>query len=131
MNKHVSPADVSAFRCSTDEPVSPVRRLYMVCMTYICSLSGMKTYLISGRRLEHGCSEFVSRNPHPQPHTPDLISRGVQAAQVLLSQAEPERVGVRQIKMELFSFVKTFWGTYNFHMNELGFFFLSRHVSSV
>ncbi|CAG06080.1 unnamed protein product, partial [Tetraodon nigroviridis] len=99
-------------------------------MAFVASLAKtlirMKTYLISGRRLEHGCSEFVSRNPHPQPHTPDLISRGVQAAQVLLSQAEPERVGVRQIKMELFSFVKTFWGTYNFHMNELGFFFLSR-----
>lgn len=67
------------------------------------SLSGMKTYLISGRKLEHdvpcGCSDFVSRSPHPQPHTPDLISRGVQAAQVLLTHTGPEKVGVNQLKM--------------------------------
>lgn len=60
----------------------------------------MKTYLISGRKSEQevprGCSDCVSRPPHPQPRTPDLISRGVQAAQVLLSHADPDRVGVRE-----------------------------------
>lgn len=63
----------------------------------------MKTYLISGRRPEHdvprGCSDCVSRSPHPQPHTPDLISRGVQAAQVLLSHADADRVGVSKLKL--------------------------------
>lgn len=78
--------------CSRDNPlnISPQLRC-------IGSLSGMKTYLISGKKLERdvpcGCSDFVSRSPHPQPRTPDLISRGVQAAQVLLTHTGPEKVG--------------------------------------
>lgn len=65
----------------------------------------MKTYLISGRKLEHdvpcGCSDFVSRSPHPQPRTPDLIARGVQAAQVLLTHSGPDKVGVSIKKLKL------------------------------
>lgn len=90
-------------RCIFQSLLSWEPLLISLRLTYICSLAGMKTYLISGRKLEHdvsrGCSEFVSHSPHPQPHTPDLISRGVQAAQVLLSHADPDRVGVSKVKL--------------------------------
>lgn len=73
-----------------------------------CFLLGLKTYLISGRRLEHdeqlGCSQValpsgnfvgVSLFSCPQTHTPDLIPGGAQAAEPLLPHKPAERIGVR------------------------------------
>ncbi|XP_023128090.2 adenylate cyclase type 9 [Amphiprion ocellaris] len=69
-------------------------------------LKGLKTYLISGRKLDHdvqcGCSQVglpggdfvgVSQFSCPQPHTPDLIPGGAQAAEPLLSHQPPDRTG--------------------------------------
>ncbi|KAM9313710.1 adenylate cyclase type 9 [Pholidichthys leucotaenia] len=69
-------------------------------------LKGMKTYLISGRKLEHdfqcGCSpaamsggecEGVSVPSCPRSHTPDLIPGGAQAAEPLLGHQPPEKTG--------------------------------------
>lgn len=69
--------------------------------------SGLKTYLISGRKSEHdvqcGCSQVghsggdfvgVGLSPYPQPRTPDLISRGAQAALPVLPHQPPDRLGV-------------------------------------
>ncbi|XP_045903043.1 adenylate cyclase type 9 isoform X1 [Micropterus dolomieu] len=69
-------------------------------------LKGLKTYLISGRKLEHdvqcGCSQVglpggdfvgVSLSSCPQPHTPDLIPGGAQAAEPLLPHQPPDRIG--------------------------------------
>ncbi|XP_029914317.1 adenylate cyclase type 9 isoform X2 [Myripristis murdjan] len=65
-------------------------------------LKGLKTYLISGRKLEHdaqcGCSQLpvgefaaVSLPSCPQSHTPDLIPGGAQAAESLLPHRPPDR----------------------------------------
>ncbi|XP_068448377.1 adenylate cyclase type 9 isoform X2 [Clinocottus analis] len=69
-------------------------------------LKGLKTYLISGRKLEleaqSGCSqvgpsggELVGASPSScsQPRTPDLILRGAQAAEPLLPHQAPDRIG--------------------------------------
>ncbi|XP_049900153.1 adenylate cyclase type 9 isoform X4 [Epinephelus moara] len=69
-------------------------------------LKGLKTYLISGRKLDHdmpcGCvqgglsgGDFVSvgLSTCPQPRTPDLIPGGAQAAEPLLSHQPPDRIG--------------------------------------
>ncbi|XP_061577324.1 adenylate cyclase type 9 [Cololabis saira] len=69
-------------------------------------LKGIKTYLISGRKLDHdvqcGCSHVglpgggfvgVSLSSCPQPCTPDLIPGGAQAAESLLPHQQPERTG--------------------------------------
>ncbi|XP_049424095.1 adenylate cyclase type 9 isoform X3 [Epinephelus fuscoguttatus] len=69
-------------------------------------LKGLKTYLISGRKLDHdvpcGCAQvglsggdFVSvgLSTCPQPRTPDLIPGGAQAAEPLLSHQPPDRIG--------------------------------------
>ncbi|XP_035516893.1 adenylate cyclase type 9 isoform X2 [Morone saxatilis] len=69
-------------------------------------LKGLKTYLISGRKVEHdvqcGCSQvalsdgdFVGINLSscPQPRTPDLIPGGAQAAEPLLPHQPPDRIG--------------------------------------
>ncbi|XP_037620567.1 adenylate cyclase type 9 isoform X2 [Sebastes umbrosus] len=66
-------------------------------------LKGLKTYLISGRKLELdvqcGCSQVglpggdfvgVSLSPCPQPRTPDLIPGGAQAAE---PHQPPDRIG--------------------------------------
>nr|XP_046263740.1 adenylate cyclase type 9 isoform X2 [Scatophagus argus] len=68
-------------------------------------LKGLKTYLISGRKLEHdvqcGCSQVglsggdfvgVSLSSCSQPHTPDLIPGGAQAAEPLLLHQPPDRI---------------------------------------
>ncbi|XP_078134653.1 adenylate cyclase type 9 isoform X2 [Sander vitreus] len=68
-------------------------------------LKGLKTYLISGRKLEHdvqcGCSQVglpggdfvgVSLSSCPQPRTPDLIPGGAQAAEPLLPHQPPDRI---------------------------------------
>ncbi|XP_031145031.1 adenylate cyclase type 9 isoform X1 [Sander lucioperca] len=68
-------------------------------------LKGLKTYLISGRKLEHdvqcGCSQVglpggdfvgVSLSSCPQPRTPDLISGGAQAAEPLLPHQPSDRI---------------------------------------
>ncbi|XP_072240593.1 adenylate cyclase type 9 [Leuresthes tenuis] len=69
-------------------------------------LKGMKTYLISGKKLDYdvqcGCSQmglqggdFVGVNlpSCPQPRTPDLIPGGAQAAESLLPHQPTERTG--------------------------------------
>ncbi|XP_040001329.1 adenylate cyclase type 9 [Xiphias gladius] len=69
-------------------------------------LKGLKTYLISGRKLEHdvqcGCSQVglpggdfvgVGLSSCPQPRTPDLIPGGTQAADPLLPNQPPDRIG--------------------------------------
>ncbi|XP_033479637.1 adenylate cyclase type 9 isoform X4 [Epinephelus lanceolatus] len=69
-------------------------------------LKGLKTYLISGRKLDHdvpcGCAQVglsggdfvsVSLSTCPQPRTPDLIPGGAQAAEPLLSHQPPDRIG--------------------------------------
>ncbi|XP_067438677.1 adenylate cyclase type 9 isoform X1 [Thunnus thynnus] len=69
-------------------------------------LKGLKTYLISGRKWEHdvqcGCSQLglpdgdfvgISLASCPQPHTPDLIPGGAQAAEPLLPHQPPDRSG--------------------------------------
>ncbi|XP_042340636.1 adenylate cyclase type 9 isoform X2 [Plectropomus leopardus] len=69
-------------------------------------LKGLKTYLISGRKMELdvpcGCSQMglsggdfvgVSLSSCPQPHTPDLIPGGAQAAEPLLPHQPPDRIG--------------------------------------
>ncbi|XP_028449327.1 adenylate cyclase type 9 isoform X2 [Perca flavescens] len=68
-------------------------------------LKGLKTYLISGRKLELdvqcGCSQVglpdgdfvgVSLSSCPQPCTPDLIPGGAQAAEPLLPHQPPDRI---------------------------------------
>ncbi|CAJ1053210.1 adenylate cyclase type 9 [Xyrichtys novacula] len=64
-------------------------------------LKGLKTYLISGRKLEHdvqcGCSQLglsagVSLPSCPQPRTPDLIPGGAQAAEPLMPHQQPDRL---------------------------------------
>jgi len=68
----------------------------------------MKTYLISGKKLDYdgqcGCSQMglqggdfvgVSLPSCPQPRTPDLIPGGAQAAESLLPHQPTERTGVR------------------------------------
>lgn len=82
---------------------------------YFCFSSGLKTYLISGRKFEHnvqcGCSQVgrsggdfvrVSLSPCPQPCTLHLISGGAQAAQPLLPHQPPDRMGVsmKTLKVE-------------------------------
>ncbi|XP_034441242.1 adenylate cyclase type 9 isoform X1 [Hippoglossus hippoglossus] len=72
-------------------------------------LKGLQTYLISGRKLELdvqcGCSQVglpggdfaaVGLSSCPQPHTPDLIPGGAQAAELLLPHQPPDRIGVSQ-----------------------------------
>lgn len=72
--------------------------------------TGMKTYLISGRRLEHdlqcGCSQVkrsggdsISMVPCSQPRTLDLISGGAQVAQ---PQQPPDKmvVGIRKASVK-------------------------------
>lgn len=72
---------------------------------FLYLFSGMKTYLISGRKWEHdvqcGCSQLpggdfvgISLASCPQPHTPDLIPGGAQAAEPLLPHQPPDRSGV-------------------------------------
>ncbi|XP_041640209.1 adenylate cyclase type 9 [Cheilinus undulatus] len=65
-------------------------------------LKGLKTYLISGRKLEHdvqcGCSHVglsagVGLSSCHKPHTPDLIPGGAQAADPLLSHQQSDRIG--------------------------------------
>ncbi|XP_019119526.1 adenylate cyclase type 9 isoform X2 [Larimichthys crocea] len=69
-------------------------------------LKGLKTYLISGRKVEHdvqcGCSQVglsggdfvgVSLSSCPQSHTPDLIPGGAQAAEPLLAHQPLDRIG--------------------------------------
>ncbi|XP_068177692.1 adenylate cyclase type 9 [Antennarius striatus] len=66
-------------------------------------LKGLKTYLISGRKLEHdvqcGCSqsglmgEQATLSSCSQTHTPDLIPGGAQAAEVLFPHQQPDRIG--------------------------------------
>lgn len=68
-------------------------------------LKGLQTYLISGKKLEVqcGCSQVglpggdsvgVNLSSCPQPHTPDIIPGGAQAAEPLLShQPGPDRTG--------------------------------------
>ncbi|XP_028299824.1 adenylate cyclase type 9 [Gouania willdenowi] len=69
-------------------------------------LKGLRTYLISGRKLDHelqcGCSlvgvsvgvhEGVNRPSCPQPHTPDLIPGGAHAAEPLQPHQSAERKG--------------------------------------
>uniref|UniRef100_UPI0037E95E3C adenylate cyclase type 9 n=1 Tax=Semicossyphus pulcher TaxID=241346 RepID=UPI0037E95E3C len=65
-------------------------------------LKGLKTYLISGRKLEHdvqcGCSQVGlsgggSLSSCPHPCTPDLIPGGAQAAEPLLPHQQPDRIG--------------------------------------
>ncbi|XP_071360762.1 adenylate cyclase type 9 isoform X2 [Trachinotus anak] len=69
-------------------------------------LKGLRTYLISGRKVEHdfqcGCSQVglpggdfvgVGLPPCPQPHTPDLIPGGAQAAEPLLPHQPSDRIG--------------------------------------
>ncbi len=85
------------------------RRIFCSCFS-----SGLKTYLISGRKLEHdaqcGCpqvglpgGDFVGVNLSscPQPRTPDLIPGGAQAAEPLLPHQPPDRIGVSQKKPKL------------------------------
>uniref|UniRef100_A0A3Q1I8V5 adenylate cyclase n=1 Tax=Anabas testudineus TaxID=64144 RepID=A0A3Q1I8V5_ANATE len=75
-------------------------------------LKGLKTYLISGRKLEHdeqcGCSQtglpstdfvrvYTGLFSCPQTHTPDLIPGGAQAAESLLPRQLPDRIGIRFI----------------------------------
>uniref|UniRef100_A0A3Q3IDS1 Adenylate cyclase type 9 n=1 Tax=Monopterus albus TaxID=43700 RepID=A0A3Q3IDS1_MONAL len=75
-------------------------------------LKGLKTYLISGRKLEYdgqcgypqvgltgGDFVGVGLSSCPHPHTPDLIPGGAQAAEPLLPRQTPGRIGVR-IKVE-------------------------------
>ncbi|XP_051242652.1 adenylate cyclase type 9 isoform X3 [Dicentrarchus labrax] len=69
-------------------------------------LKGLKTYLISGRKVEHdvqcSCSQVglsdgdfvrVNLSSCPQPRTPDLIPGGAQAAEPLLPHQPPDRIG--------------------------------------
>ncbi|XP_068582876.1 adenylate cyclase type 9 isoform X2 [Cebidichthys violaceus] len=69
-------------------------------------LKGLKTYLISGRKLELeaqcGCSQVglsggdlvgVSLSSCSQPRTPDLIPGGAQSAEPLLPHQPPDRIG--------------------------------------
>ncbi len=65
--------------------------------------SGLKTYLISGRKLEHdvqcGCSQVglsgrVSMSSCPQTRTPDIIPGGAQAAGLLLPHQAADRMAV-------------------------------------
>lgn len=76
--------------------------------------SGLKTYLISGRKSEHdvqcGCSQVgrlggdfvgVSLPPCHAPRTLDLISGGAQVAQPLLPHQPPDRIGVGIKKLKV------------------------------
>ncbi|XP_020497026.1 adenylate cyclase type 9 [Labrus bergylta] len=65
-------------------------------------LKGLKTFLISGRKLEHdvqcGCSQVglsagVVLSSCPKPCTPDLIPGGAGAAEALLPRQQPDRTG--------------------------------------
>ncbi|XP_074543943.1 adenylate cyclase type 9 isoform X2 [Halichoeres trimaculatus] len=65
-------------------------------------LKGLKTYLISGRKLEHdvqcGCSQVglsagVGLSSCAQPCTPDLIPGAAKASEPLLPHQQPDRVG--------------------------------------
>ncbi|XP_047434587.1 adenylate cyclase type 9 isoform X2 [Mugil cephalus] len=69
-------------------------------------LKGMKTYLISGRKVDHdvqcGCGQMglpggdfvgVSMSSCPAPHAPDLIPGGAQAADPLLPHQPSDRTG--------------------------------------
>nr|XP_020476669.1 adenylate cyclase type 9-like [Monopterus albus] len=69
-------------------------------------LKGLKTYLISGRKLEYdgqcgypqvgltgGDFVGVGLSSCPHPHTPDLIPGGAQAAEPLLPRQTPGRIG--------------------------------------
>ncbi|XP_022611208.1 adenylate cyclase type 9-like [Seriola dumerili] len=69
-------------------------------------LKGLRTYLISGKKVEHdvqcGCSQVglpggdfvgVGLSSCPQPHTPDLIPGGAQAAEPLLPHQPSDRIG--------------------------------------
>lgn len=80
----------------------------------LCFSSGLKTYLISGRKLEHDvqccCPQMglsggdfvgVSLSSCPQPRTPDLIPGGAQAAEPLLPHQTPDRIGVSQEKQKV------------------------------
>lgn len=87
--------------------------VYCYCFAVLL-FSGLKTYLISGRKLEHdvpcGCSQVgrsggdlvgVSLPPCHQPRTLDLISGGGQAAQPLLPHQPPDRIGVGIKKLKV------------------------------
>lgn len=84
--------------------------LMMMVMFCFCFyfLLGLKTFLISGRKVEHddqcGCSQTglpvgdfaaFGLSCCPQPHTPDLIPGGALAAEPLLAHHPPDRTGVR------------------------------------
>ncbi|XP_068606839.1 adenylate cyclase type 9 [Brachionichthys hirsutus] len=57
-------------------------------------LKGMKTYLISGRKLEPDMfGERVGPSSCSRIHTPDLIPVGLQAAEALISHRQPGRIG--------------------------------------
>ncbi|KAG7487008.1 adenylate cyclase type 9-like [Solea senegalensis] len=74
-------------------------------LSVVEKLKGLQTYLISGRKSEHNaqceCSQVglpggdtgrVGLSSCPQPHTPDLIPGGAQAAEPLLSLQPPDRI---------------------------------------
>ncbi|KAG7223633.1 hypothetical protein INR49_015358 [Caranx melampygus] len=69
-------------------------------------LKGLRTYLISGKKMEHdvqcGCAQMglpggdfvgVGLSSCPQSHTPDLIPGGAQAAEPLLPHQPSHRIG--------------------------------------
>lgn len=96
----------------------------MICILYVVDESyavlnvlfflpslGLRTYLISGKKVEHdvqcGCSQMglpggdfggVGLSSCPQSHTPDLIPGGAQAAEPLLPHQPSHRIGVSELK---------------------------------
>jgi len=79
------------------------------------SPSGLKTYLISGRKLEPETQCGRSQvglsdgdvagaglsSSGPQPRTPDLVSGGARAAEPLLSHQRPDGIGVSRKKQRV------------------------------
>lgn len=99
------------FTSNQENKESRVYKAWVICL---CFSSGLKTYLISGRKLEHnvqcGCSQVglsggdfvaISLSSCPQPCTPDLIPGGAQAAEPLLPHQPPDRIGVSQKKLKV------------------------------